>query len=154
MFEEAFLKVGERLGVLQARSLAALLLAFSVLIILVIAGIYAWLNPLALCRQQSSSLFFGTRMPEDRKVELTDWARFVDEAVVTRFPDGFTLLDGEGAWRSTNSGTVREATHILLVLHDGSASANLGLDAIAADYKARFSQDSVLRLDQCAAYRF
>ncbi|WP_300304622.1 DUF3574 domain-containing protein [Ferrovibrio sp.] len=154
MFEETFLKVGERLGALQARVLAALLLAFSVLIILVMAGIYVWFDPLALCRQQSSSLFFGTRMPEDRKVEVMDWARFVDETIVPRFPDGFTLLDGQGGWRSTNSGTVREATHILLVLHDGSASAKLGLDAIAADYKAKFSQDSVLRLDQCAVYRF
>lgn len=155
MFEEAFLKVGERLGILQTRVLAALVLAAGVFLLLIAAAVYVWLNPLAICRQQSSSLFFGTTIAEQGKVEAADWNRFVDEVIVPRFPDGFTLLVGQGAWRSSRTGeVVREDSHVLLVLHEGDGAADQALDAIAADYKMRFRQESVLRADQCARYRF
>src|SRR3546814_7042686 len=57
---------------------------------------YAWYHPAAFCRQQSSSLFFGAGLPDGGTVTPEDWARFVDTAIAARFPDGFTLLDGEG----------------------------------------------------------
>lgn len=155
MFEEAFLKVGERLGALQARVVVALALSVVVVMLLAASAIYAWFNPLALCRQQSSSLFFGTAIADQGRVEAADWDRFVEEVIVPRFPDGFTLLAGQGAWRSSRSGeVVREDSRILLVLHEGDRAADRALEAIAADYKARFRQESVLRADQCARYRF
>ncbi|MFN4278353.1 MAG: DUF3574 domain-containing protein [Ferrovibrio sp.] len=155
MFEEAFLKVGERLGSLQARVVAALVLSSVVFMLLVATAAYAWFNPLALCRQQSSSLFFGTAIADQGRVEAADWDRFVDEVIVPRFPDGFTLLAGQGAWRSSRTGAaVREDSHILLVLHEGDGESDQALDAIAAEYKTRFRQESVLRADQCARYRF
>jgi len=155
MFEEAFLRVGERLGAMQARVIVALVVAIVALAVPAAAGIYAWLHPAALCRQQSSSLFFGGGLPDGGIVTTEDWARFVDAAIVPRFPDGFTLLDGQGAWRSGTTGdTIREPAHILLLVHPNSREDDRRLDAIAADYKAQFRQESVLRLDQCGAWRF
>lgn len=155
MFEEAFLKVGERLGSLQVRVVVALALSGVVFMLLAAAVAYAWFNPLMLCRQQSSSLFFGMAIADQGRVEAADWERFVDEVIVPRFPDGFTLLAGQGAWRSSRTGAVvREDSRILLVLHEGDGMSDQALDAIAADYKARFRQESVLRADQCVRYRF
>ncbi|HEX6958846.1 MAG TPA: DUF3574 domain-containing protein [Ferrovibrio sp.] len=112
------------------------------------------MHPLALCRQQTSSLFFGTAIGGGGKVEPADWSRFVDEAIRPRFPDGFTILDGQGAYRSADADIVREEAHVLVVARPNSAEIDGKLDAIAEDYKARFHQESVLRLDQCGAYRF
>lgn len=155
MFEEAFLKIGERLGALQARVIVALALSGVAFTLLAATAAYVWFNPLALCRQQSSSLFFGTAIADQGRVEAADWGRFVDEAIVPRFPDGFTLLAGQGAWRSSRTGeVVREDSRILVVVHEGDSAPDRALDAIVADYKMRFRQESVLRVDQCARYRF
>lgn len=154
MFEDAFFQIGERIGALRVRTISALALAGLTPVILVAAGIYLWFNPTALCRQQTSTLFFGTRIGSDGRVEASDWARFVDDAILPRFPDGFTLLQGSGAWRSDSGATIREDSHLLIVARPSGAEIDGKLAAIADDYKTRFQQESVLRLDQCGAYRF
>ncbi|WP_298723981.1 DUF3574 domain-containing protein [uncultured Ferrovibrio sp.] len=155
MFEDAFYKIGERIGSLQAQVICALALAAATLVILLAAGLYLWSDPLTFCRQRTTSLVFGTAMGSDRKVEAADWARFVDEAILPRFPDGFTLLEAQGAWRASDSGAaVREDSHILMVARPRDGAIDGKLAAIIDEYKARFRQDSVLRMDQCSAYEF
>ena len=155
MFEEAFLRVGQRLGALQAWLVLALALCAVTLIAVIGAGAYAWYHPSALCRQQVSRLVFGAGLPDGGTVTAEDWARFVDTAITGRFPDGFTLLDAEGAWRSGTTGdTIREPAHVLLLVHPNNRDADARLDAIAADYKTQFRQESVLRIDACASTRF
>lgn len=158
MFEEAFLKVGERLGVLQARAIFALAAAIVALAVTLAGGAYVWLSPLALCRQQTSQLYFGTHVAGDGSVghvTEVEWKGFVESAIVSRFPDGFTVHDGHGFYRSARDGnTVREAAYILTVAHGGSRDSSERLNQVAADYKTRFRQESVLRIDQCSRYSF
>ena len=155
MFEEAFLRVGQRLGVLQAWLIVALVLTVTMLAAVAGFAAYAWYHPAALCRQQTSSLFFGAGLPDGGTVTPEDWARFVDTVIAARFPDGFTLVDGEGAWRSGTTGdTIREPSHVLVLVHPNSREVDARLDAIIAAYKAQFRQESVLRVDQCASARF
>lgn len=138
----------------QATVLAALAGLAAAAVLLVVAGLYIWAQPLALCRQQTSSLFFGSAIGQDGKVEAADWSRFVNEVILPRFPDGFTIMDGQGVYRSARNGIVREPAHVLVVARPKGADADRKLEAIADDYKTRFHQESVLRLDQCGAYRF
>lgn len=158
MFEEAFLKVGERLGALQAKVAMALAGGAIALSILIAAGAYIWLNPLLHCRQQSAQLFFGTAIRHGehvRHLDSSEWHGFVESAIVPRLPDGFTVLEGQGFYRSATSGlSVRESTYILMVVHRNDAEINAKLATIVEDYKSRFQQESVLRLDQCGAYKF
>jgi len=158
MFEEAFLKVGERLGALQAKAIFALAAAVLALAVTIAGGLYAWLSPLSLCRQQTTQLYFGTHIFENGNtahVDAGDWKGFVEAAIISRFPDGFTVHEGHGFYRSPRDGnTVREPAYVLTIAHRGSRDSNGRLDDIASDYKTRFKQDSVLRVDQCGAYRF
>lgn len=158
MFEEAFLKVGERLGVLQVKVVLALAGGAIALAILVAAGVYIWLNPLLHCRQQSALLFFGTAIRHGehvRHLDGSEWHGFVESAIVPRLPDGFTILEGQGVYRSASDGaSTRENTYILMVAHRNDAEINATLATIVEDYKSRFQQESVLRLDQCAVYKF
>lgn len=157
MFEEAFLKVGERLGALQAKVVLALAGGIIALTIIVAAGVYIWLNPLLHCRQQNALLFFGTAIRHGEHVRHLDdneWHGFVESAIVPRLPDGFTVLQGQGVYRSATDGAaIREKTFILMVAHRDDAEINAKLATIVEDYKSRFQQESVLRLDQCGAYR-
>jgi hypothetical protein len=158
MFEEAFLKVGERLGALQAKVVLALAGGLIALAIVVAAGVYIWLNPLLHCRQQSALLFFGTAIRHGehvRHLDGSEWRGFVESAIVPRLTDGFTVLEGQGFSRSAADGTAtRENTYILMVAHRNDAGINAKLATIVEDYKSRFQQESVLRLDQCGAYKF
>ena len=107
------------------------------------------------CRNHTQ-LFFGSAIAESgAKVDEAAWRDFVKTAILPRFPDGFTVMDAEGVWRSPATGrAVSEPSRVLLVLHADNVESHRQLDAVAAEYKARFSQESVLRLDQCGAYSF
>lgn len=107
------------------------------------------------CRNHTQ-LFFGSAIGgSGAQVDEVAWRDFVDTAILPRFPDGFTVMDAQGLWRSPETGrVVREASRVLLVLHPDDTDSNGKLDAIAAEYKTRFRQDSVLRLDQCGTYSF
>jgi hypothetical protein len=100
-----------------------------------------------------STLYLGRSIPGGGEVSDATLARFVAEEITSRFPDGFTLLDGAGAWRDRASGeTIRERTMILVVLHPPARRGAVA--EIAAAYAHRFGQQSVLRVESPADARF
>jgi hypothetical protein len=106
---------------------------------------------------QSSStaeLLFGRNIAGAPGVTDEDWRRFVDEELTPRFPDGLTVLDGAGQWRSPVGGLEREASKMVLVVLPGQADDTERLNAARAAYKVRFRQESVLLLVRpaCAAF--
>lgn len=96
-----------------------------------------------------AELFFGT----GANVPAPAWRRFLAGVVTPRFPDGFTVLDGQGQWRGPK-GITREASHVLIVLYPPDVDKDRALDDIRAAYKRQFKQQSVLRVDSavCAAF--
>src|SRR5690606_41197674 len=48
-------------------------------------------------------LYFGTQRPGGAPVTEAEWAAFLDEKVTPRFPDGLTVLTGNGQWRNSRS---------------------------------------------------
>jgi hypothetical protein len=66
--------------------------------------------------------------------------------VTPAFPDGLTVLDGAGQWRSRDGRIARERSKILVVALPGStlAEAASRLAPVAAAYRARFAQESVM----------
>lgn len=100
-----------------------------------------------------TTLYLGRSIPGGGEVGDAALARFVAEEITPRFPDGFTLLDGAGAWRDRASGeTIRERTKILVVLHPPARRG--AVEEIAAAYARRFGQQSVLRVETPADVTF
>ena len=62
-----------------------------------------------------------------------------------RFPDGFTLLDGQGEWRGSR-GVVREKSHVLILFHPSSQEQDDKIEALRSIYETRFGQDLVARI--------
>lgn len=90
------------------------------------------------------ALYLGRNRPGGT-VSDAQWRTFVDDAVVPRFPDGFTVIQAEGHWRSGSGAIEREASQVLIVLHADDADSRAAVAAIAADYKRQFQQEAVLR---------
>lgn len=90
-------------------------------------------------------LYFGTERPGG-VVSAADWDTFVGDAIATRFPAGFTTWKAAGGWRGADGRVLREASHVLEVMHPADDTADAAIEATIAAYKARFDQEAVLRV--------
>jgi hypothetical protein len=102
-----------------------------------------------------AELFFGRAMAGGQRVSAAQWARYVARELTPRFPDGLTVLDGQGQWRDGARGVVvREPSTVVIVVTANDASARAALTAAAEAYKQRFKQKSVgiVTRPVCAAF--
>lgn len=100
-------------------------------------------------------LYFGRNIPTGGEVSDAQWRQFLDEVVTPRFPDGLSVLDVYGQWKSTRTGTIaRERSKRLSVIVPDAAASAAQVEAIKAAYKQRFRQESVLQAEAgvCAAF--
>lgn len=96
-------------------------------------------------------LLFGTARKGGPPVGDQEWRAFVDTEITPRFPAGLTILDGAGQWRGADGVLKTEHTHVLLVWYEPTTASSADIEAIRAAYKARFGQESVLRVDDRTA---
>jgi hypothetical protein len=91
------------------------------------------------------TLYFGTATP-DGIVSADEWTSFLNDAVTPRFPQGLSVWQASGQWRSADGTIVREASHVLDLVHASDESSDRAVREIVAAYKARFHQEAVLRV--------
>lgn len=92
-------------------------------------------------------LYFGRNVARTLGVTDSAWAVFVTDVVSARLPDGFTFWAAEGEWRGADGRSTREPSFVLEVVHPArSTDIEAAIVAIIAEYKRRFSQESVLRV--------
>ncbi len=98
-----------------------------------------------------SRLFFGLNRPSG-PVSAAEWERFDADVVTPRFPDGLTILQATGQWRSDDR-LEREASRVIEVVSDDSAKARRLIEEIVGSFKTRYQQQSVMvsrqRLEVC-----
>ncbi|HET6293948.1 MAG TPA: DUF3574 domain-containing protein [Kribbella sp.] len=126
----------------------------------------ALVTPTAVALQQSDSsddkklqvvgdlwvrteLFFGMDKPGP---DVTDYQfqRFINDTVTPRFPDGLTVLAGNGQWKDSESGKiVREHSKVLIIVYpiDAAKDSSRKLEEIRSKYEKQFQQESVMRAD-------
>lgn len=104
-------------------------------------------------RAVAESLYFGTQTPKG-VVTHEEWTRFLEDVVTPRFPRGLTVSDASGQWQSATGSPVRESTHILQLVHPDNAMDDALIAQVIAQYKNRFTQESVLRVKVSACVAF
>ena len=104
--------------------------------------------------RSAADLYFGRNIGDAPGVSDADWQAFLDEEVTPRFPDGLTVVDAAGQWRS-RSGTIgREASKILTIVHSGRPAERAALDAVRDAYRRRFRQEAVMLVERPACVAF
>jgi hypothetical protein len=110
------------------------------------------LAPIQQCGNGSvTRLYLGQATPSGTVTDA-EWQQFITETVTPRFPEGFTVLNAQGQWRSRDGGIHREDTRVLEIVHRDDPASQAQLRALAHAYKRRFSQESVL-LTQLPSYQ-
>ena len=93
--------------------------------------------------QVRTTLYFGLTRPKGVVSEL-EWQLFVRDEVTKRFPEGLTVWDADGQWR-TPAGTVdQERSKVLLLMHTDTAEARRLVQELIEKYRKMFEQESVL----------
>lgn len=106
-------------------------------------------------RMLVAELFFGRNVGGRGPVSDAEWSEFAAQLVTPNFPDGFTVIDGEGQWRNPANGVIiRAPTKILLVAAQRTPDLPGRLAAVIEAYKARFRQQSVglITREACASF--
>ena len=101
-----------------------------------------------------TELFFGTARP-DGVVTDAEFLAFVDVIITPRFPDGLTLLKGDGQFRDASGEIIKEDSFILILLYplEDFRESSRRINVIRERYKEAFQQESVLRVDDPFAVR-
>ena len=74
------------------------------------------------------------------------WQQFVDSIVTPRFPEGLTVLQATGQYR-THAGVIQhEPSWVLQLIHADGAQSEAAIREIRTAYRKQFEQESVLRV--------
>jgi hypothetical protein len=101
-----------------------------------------------------TELYFGTAKP-DGVVTDEQFREFLDRIITPRFPDGLTLLKGDGQFRDGEGEIIKEESFVLILLYplEEFQESSRRINAIRERYKDEFDQESVLRVDDPFAVR-
>lgn len=110
-----------------------------------IAGAHLW---------QRTELYFGLAKPDGGSVSDVEYQHFVDTEVTPRFSEGFTVLQGNGQYRSANGEIVREPSRVAVLFYAADSARGAAIEAIRAAYRKQFQQESVMRVDTTSCVGF
>src|SRR5262245_23123403 len=96
-----------------------------------------------------TELFFGRNKSDGTEVSRKEFDWFLSGFVTERFPDGLTVLKGRGQFLNSRGEVERERSVGLILLYPTSArnEKHIKIEEIREEYKRRFLQQSVLRVD-------
>ncbi len=98
-----------------------------------------------------TELYFGIGPVDDAQAGANEkrWHDFLDREVTPRFPDGLSVYDVYGQWRTQGHDDIeRLHSKELLILHADTAQHSADIDAIRAAWKKETGDQSVLRVTQ------
>lgn len=96
---------------------------------------------------QRAELYMGLGRKGGGEVSPADVDAFVAATLTPAFPDGLTLLRGQGQWRAADGRIARESSLLAVVILPGATGeqARDRLTPVAEAWRARFAQESVLK---------
>jgi hypothetical protein len=105
--------------------------------------------PPGLTQGVALDLYFGGS-PGDEA-----WRGFVEDALIREFPGGSTSADAQGTWFSARRGrTIVERSKVVTLIVPDARAADARIKRLIAEYKRRFDQESVLRVERAVCFAF
>lgn len=101
----------------------------------------------------ATTLYFGTARSNAPDVSEAEWKGFLADTALPRLP-GMTVTEAQGLYREPDGTPAQERTKVLMTAHRGSPEDTRAIAAVTAEYKRRFGQWGVGRVDQPACTNF
>ena len=94
--------------------------------------------------QVRTTLYFGLSRSKGPAVSELEWQLFLRDDVTRRFPDGLTVWEATGQWRTPTGSIDREQSKVLLLVHADTPAARQLVQSLIDSYRKAFDQQSVL----------
>jgi Protein of unknown function (DUF3574) len=102
-----------------------------------------------------TELYFGSDKHDGTAVSETEFTQFIDQEVTPRFPDGLTVLTGNGQFFDAEGVIEKERSMVLILFYPLTTfDAGKKIQEIRDTYKRLFRQESVLRVDNLTYVSF
>ena len=101
-----------------------------------------------------TELLFGLSRANGPDITEEEFQSFIDLQVTPRFPEGLTLLSGNGQFQDSTGNIIEEGSKLLILLYPFSKDRSALVDEVRAQYKSAFQQESVLRVDEHSCVSF
>ena len=101
-----------------------------------------------------TELLFGLSRSSGADITEEEFQSFIDQQVTPRFPEGLTLLTGNGQFQDSTGNIIQEGSKLLILLYPFSKDRSALVDEVRAEYKSEFQQESVLRVDEHSCVSF
>ena len=101
-----------------------------------------------------TELLFGLSRSNGPDITEEEFKGFIDLQVTPRFPEGLTLLAGNGQFKDSAGNIIQEGSKLLILLYPFSRDRSALVDEVRAEYKSAFQQESVLRVDEHSCVSF
>jgi Protein of unknown function (DUF3574) len=101
-----------------------------------------------------TELLFGLSRAGGPDITEAEFRGFIDTQVTPRFPEGLTLLTGNGQFQDSAGNTIQEGSKLLILLYPFSQQRSALVDEVRGEYKSAFQQESVLRIDEHSCVSF
>jgi Protein of unknown function (DUF3574) len=95
-----------------------------------------------------TELVFGMSRSSGPDITEAEFQSFVDDQITPRFPDGLTVLSGNGQFKDSSGTIVQEKSKLLVLLYPFNKQSIQLVEDVRAEYKGMFQQQSVLRIDE------
>ena len=99
----------------------------------------------------TARLYFGRTIKGGGTVDDAVWQKFLAENV----PSGFSVFDGYGQWRQRGTGRIiQEKSTVIEIAAGKDADTIWNFEAIRAEYRGKFNQESVglVISDSCVSF--
>ena len=94
----------------------------------------------------TAELVFGRVSEGEPGVSEAQFAKFLQQEVSRRFPDGLTVVDAQGRWAPPAGGAIHGPSKTVMIVLRGGADDRDKLEAVRTAYTQRFHQPSALLL--------
>ena len=95
--------------------------------------------------QVRTTLYFGLQRPKGSVSEL-EWQMFLRDEVTLRFPDGLTVWEAEGQWKTSDGAIGHERSKVLLLVHADTLDAHAAVQGPDVDYCPAHARQQLLPL--------
>lgn len=100
-------------------------------------------------RMIETDLYFGQTRPDGSLIPKDEWDNFKQTQIDRIFKEGSTTVTATGSWRDPVSHKlISEPSYKVTYYHKKSSLISKQIDSLRVIYKARFQQQSVLRVDK------
>jgi hypothetical protein len=101
------------------------------------------------------TLYFGKAITGRADLTEPEWQSFLDDTVTANLPNGYTVLDADGAWMNPlTHRTTREATKVVVAALPDRQDNAAAIERVRQAYRTRFHQLAVgMTIEQaCGAF--